>query len=436
MNTIEIVLIVWDDEENFIKETTQSQLGFSKSKQGVYKKVIRVDEDNFENIFESLNEVEKFIFICHVSHTKEFESYFSFKNSHINKAYSNLLINYVSKGNSGLVMQKLHDDFDIQEKIISYQNLKDSIKGDDIKYQLKKEMSLVLNPVDNKLPLLSKYPNVDFTILTALVEEQKPFTQQLLKESKTEIDNYIFGIIDNSVYKEKIAFSNQTKMGMVDAAIYSYRILQDLNPRVLFMSGVCGGREKEVNIYDLIIPHNSIDIATGVYENGNFTHRLNSSSVNIGFHDFVKRITKQDSFIKNDMYNLIPSQSKYDRERQIISSSKFKIHHHEIACGTFVLKTEGVLENNYSKKINDNIVGLEMESYGVLRAAEIFDNPKQYALVVKSVMDYTNEKKSDNSVNIDGIPQGENIKEIASYISSLCVRALIPHIDIFLNNKH
>ena len=92
-----------------------------------------------------------------------------------------------------------------------------------------------------------------------------------------------------------------------------------------------------------------------------------------------------------------------------------------MACGPFVLKSGEFLETK-SKAINDKIIGFEMEGYGVMRATKYLNNPKNISLVVKSVMDYTDENKKDNLA-------GEPIKSIAAKVSYLCVRVLIPYID-------
>ena len=74
-----------------------------------------------------------------------------------------------------------------------------------------------------------------------------------------------------------------------------------------------------------------------------------------------------------------------------------------------------------------------MESYGLVRAANL---TKKLSLVVKSVMDYTDSKKSDTHIqenDKDNIPKGENVKQMASYMSFICIQALIPHLRKYLN---
>jgi hypothetical protein len=55
-------------------------------------------------------------------------------------------------------------------------------------------------------------------------------------------------------------------------------------------------------------------------------------------------------------------------------------------------------------------------------------------------MDYTDSKKGDVKTgeqavdkDSDNNPSGENIKDMASYMSYICTRALLPYLDSFLN---
>jgi hypothetical protein len=69
-----------------------------------------------------------------------------------------------------------------------------------------------------------------------------------------------------------------------------------------------------------------------------------------------------------------------------------------------------------------------MESYSVIRAREILRGNGKFSLVVKSVMDFTGKNKNDGSF-------GE-IKQGASFMSYLCVRAMMPILLEFRENSY
>ncbi len=165
----------------------------------------------------------------------------------------------------------------------------------------------------------------------------------------------------------------------------------------------------------------------------NFCHVLSEKLIK-----FIKKVVKKPDFIQKEMYGLIPNENEYKRKNEVVRN--IKIHFGTLACGAFVLKTNNFLENK-AKEISDKIVGFEMESYGLVRALELSESNK-YGLIVKSVMDYTDAKKGDikdeeieNEKDIDKIPSGENIKAMAAFMSYICTRALLPHLEKFLNEN-
>ncbi len=280
----------------------------------------------------------------------------------------------------------------------------------------------------------------DIVILTALVEDEyNSFKNNMDGEEKCS--SFIGKFKEANDYKKEVTLVSQLRMGMVDSSITTKNIYKNINPKVLILAGVCGGRkEKKVKLYDIIIPKNVIDIITGRYENGEFIPYGYNEKINEALIDYIEKITTNPDFVLKEMYNLIPNQ-KHDRENEIVR--KIKIHYDVMACGAFVLKTDKFLDET-AKKMNDKIVGFEMESYGVIRATEFIDRALKLSVVIKSVMDYTDSKKSDTKIiattsveeDIDKIPAGENIKAMAAYMSSICTRALLPHIEKFIKDNN
>jgi hypothetical protein len=96
--------------------------------------------------------------------------------------------------------------------------------------------------------------------------------------------------------------------------------------------------------------------------------------------------------------------------------NKVEIRFKNYTCTDFVVKTDGLLKE--MNEADDNLVGLEMESYGFMKANEIFLK-SGFALFAKSVMDFTDMKKIDRNNEIP-------IKNNAAYMSYLFSRACIP----------
>jgi len=295
------------------------------------------------------------------------------------------------------------------------------------------------NKIIPKINQQTQNNKIDFTILTALPKEEfSVFKSHLRKENDNGFFVGKFKELKEGHYNKSLALVSQINMGMVDSAIVTTEIVNNIQSDMIILSGVCGGRKGKIKLYDIIIPENILDIVTGKYENGVFVPYNYTEKINKELIKYLKEELVIEDFIKTEMLNLIPNSPKYKREKEI--ALNIEIHFDTMACGPFVLKTKDFLEKK-SKEINDKIVGFEMESYGLIRALELSKFNK-YGLVIKSVMDYTDAKKSDvkndnssDEEDIDKIPMDEDIKNKAAYMSYICTRALLPHLEKFLINN-
>ncbi|MEZ2336853.1 hypothetical protein AB6735_14520 [Mucilaginibacter sp. RCC_168] len=288
-----------------------------------------------------------------------------------------------------------------------------------------------------KSPAQAEPEVVDFAVVTALYDDEfKVYEADCNLETGVGVYNS-----HKSIFKEKrrgnfgedydqpFYVIHQERMGLVDGAIHATQVISQIQPTFLLMSGVCGGRQGSVNLYDVIIPSTVHDYATGKFKEGKFESLKYYSQADRDLISFLEK--KREDIILN-MRLII------DKGRAHLLRSDFKIVIDEFACGPWVVKTSGFIdkmsfdpehpENSEKydfdtipvKNINSNIKGLEMESYSILRAGQIIQKSKKYALVVKSVMDFTNEHKSDG-------PNG-SVKANAAYISYICVRAMMPYL--------
>lgn len=265
----------------------------------------------------------------------------------------------------------------------------------------------------------------DFAVLTALYEDE--FSVYRAECHLASHDN-VYNSYDATFkdkrptprgddYQQQFMVIHQEEMGLVDAAMHSAEIISKIDPTFLLMSGVCGGRSGEVNLYDVIIPTTVHDYATGKFKEGKMELLGYKADARKELISFLK---KRSADIILNMHSII------DPSRKKLLKPDFKIIIDEFACGPWVIKTGGFLDEYLVKNVNANIKGLEMESYGILRIGEVIQKSNRYSLVVKSVMDFTNEYKHDGE-------HGE-VKSSAAYISYLCIRAMMPMLLEFKND--
>ena len=281
-----------------------------------------------------------------------------------------------------------------------------------------------------QLSLSSTPSSNDFGIITALFDDENAaFRDKCKREHFKNVQNGYSATFKENIklttgvdYDKPFLLVHQEKMGLVDAALHSAQVVAEYNPDFLVMAGVCGGNRKKVNQYDIIIPTSVHDYATGKLVDGVIEPKEYKTYANTSLIEFLKR--EKTKIILN-MRSIL---THLDSARSGLMSKDFEIHFGDFAAGPWVIKTDGFLENLLVEEVHKDMKGLEMESYSVIRAREILRGNGKFSLVVKSVMDFTGKNKNDGSF-------GE-IKQGASFMSYLCVRAMMPILLEFRENSY
>lgn len=306
-----------------------------------------------------------------------------------------LVINYLTKGNAWDAIKKYG-----QRNVFNYGELRKHFEQNEIKPQLVSEFYTFQNRQKEALAIKTglqskneKYKDISAAIICALYKDEYTSLKQFV-DIIEPVDGYktlqYAKLIDSN---KTVLIDFQAKMGMVDATSLSTQITEEFSPKYLIMVGVCGGRaSKHVNLLDIIIPDTVYDYMTGKYENGVFEPYLRVSNLDI------KSIKLYSDDIKAKMIQKCQGGLKSKCER-------INFHHNSLACGNVIVKTDGVLDGAIAK-YDEQVVGVEMESYGVARAVELANNIKPKVLIIKSVMDFTEKDKNDN------------VKEDAAFLSA------------------
>jgi len=413
METKELSILVWDSQENFYDKSTQAQLGFSNGNQGVYKKVVLVNSEIFEQELNKLEKNEKFILICHVSQTKDFEVYYSFINSITKTKFKTIKAIYVSKGNSGEVMQKLFKDKQISEKIITYKSLKDEIISDEIIPQTTNDINKENIGSENLNQISVHHQKCSFAIITALYEEFEDIKELFnwIEPYRTNKKEYKIGTLKGKDHIKVVA-SIPPKTGMVDSAIIATQMLEIFKPNYLLMSGVCGGK-KGTKLGDIVLASSVFTFQKGKLsdlrdDEGKIIelydeHKqkidlskvtdVNGKPIEITVELFEKENEGQDidpllrDLIEPNLkkiHELINSHTK-------VESNKIDIHFEPMACSSMVINKNGFFDKRI-KSTERKTAAVEMESYGVARACVFANDGNTKFIIFKSVMDNTVQK--------------------------------------------
>lgn len=235
----------------------------------------------------------------------------------------------------------------------------------------------------------SSPPSVDCVILCALPEERN-----MLLNANHVSQNQRIPCFD---FVEEFGFSFQTftldeftfaiialpKVGMVPSACVASRALVALRPRIICMSGICAGRLGKTSLGSIVIATSTYDYTVGKYDsNGTFLPRPHQVTIDNLLSDYLV-----NSFDENAEWAKVQSEWRA-HEPSSASYPDGRIVRGIIGCGNSVIDNITVIES--ASRIQDELVAIDMESFGVAYAANTSNTPW---LIVKSVQDLADGNK-------------------------------------------
>lgn len=224
-------------------------------------------------------------------------------------------------------------------------------------------------------------PELQFFL--SMVEDEEEFTDQLprIEIKRTYYKGTLAPKGSSSTRPLRIVALSQDDTGMVDCAALTLEGILAFRPRLVAMTGVCAGRrDMGVQKGDLIIPREVWTYDTGKYTESEFKPEPKRCRVNDLVRQRIRR--KGPEIVEEIAFELDSPGEGYVP----------KIHTELMACGSAVIDREGMLEEIAHQ--HRKIVGLDMESYALLRAIELAD--KQITgMIVKGVMDFAADKTDE-----------------------------------------
>lgn len=368
-----IVLLFWDEKENYEKEETKLKIGTS-----LYKDICHIhDVDSFKEALNKYSDSnQSFLCLVHLSHSKDNKGFYSFKNSKILKEFPNLNYYLITSARLSDVYGKV-DSLE-GSYVYTYDSYQEKIFKT-FHPQTKSEMLLSYEKSDE---LHFSLPQCDYAIITALEEdEMEKVLLMITKDGRVSNKKHLieYGHITAKPEK-KIAYASQQATGTVDAAILATELINLFRPKFLIMAGVLGGKPDEVNIGDVIIATKVFTIDKGKISDYGFKKETEASSNESAYITVLKRK-------KSEIVDYIKKQDETRKDN-------IDVHFGPVACVRQVIDLKDFFEDNITT-IDRKTLALEMESYGVSRACELVNNGNTQALIIKSAMDNTVQKVDD-----------------------------------------
>lgn len=186
---------------------------------------------------------------------------------------------------------------------------------------------------------------------------------------------------DGKAYKT--AYARQSEMGMTAAVTLTMKMIEHFSPQYLIMVGIAAGiacSDMAEQIYgDVLVADMIWNYTVGKFVNPDKTE------IRFGNVGFVPR----PSFVETDGELL-----EYVRQAAASPENQCCVHIGTMATGSAVVTNREIVNKQIHKMFRETI-GLDMEAYGVVYAAQNATEKRPKALVIKSVCDYANNDKSD-----------------------------------------
>lgn len=240
-----------------------------------------------------------------------------------------------------------------------------------------------------KLKAAQPAKKFDVVILCALDKEAIAF--EGLTDTWGPITN-ISGLMCREVqigeYKAVIVRSN--RMGLVAAAVTAAFALDRFDPRLICMSGICGGVAGESEIYDLLVTQSCHQHDAGKWSSTGFKSEHYDVQLEVGVHNKLIEVALNPA-MANIQANLDPATSEVPSGKERISC---KIVTDAItSSGSAVIAEEG--KTSTLAVGQRKLAGFDMEIYSVYEAARHARNRTAF-FAAKAVVDDGDANKGDS----------------------------------------
>lgn len=236
--------------------------------------------------------------------------------------------------------------------------------------------------------------NFDLAIVCALEEpeleqvltlpwqwgEPKPLDDvTFFREGSFEVDGRV----------RKVAALSLSRMGMVSAAVLTNKTIERLRPRVIAMTGICAGHKDKAQLGDVIVADPAWDFQSGKLKLDGKKARMEFSPHQIPISHFLRSRFEQMTSDRRLVADII---GEFGSE----APSGFKIRIGPIASGAAVM-ADGKVIDEIREFQNRDLLGLEMEIYGMYAASQQASFPQPKFLAVKGVCDFADPDKHDGA---------------------------------------
>ena len=166
------------------------------------------------------------------------------------------------------------------------------------------------------------------------------------------------------------------------------KIIAQFRPRFVAMVGICAGRYGKVSLGDVVVANPSWDWGSGKIDTKDdepiFKPSPHQVELDIDLWEQLKDICRNPELLAR-----IKSAARMKRPE-----TELRAHFGPLASGASVVANKDTFEGLLSQ--HRDLLGIEMEAYGVVTACNGLGRPRPTPLIMKAVCDYADKDKSDD----------------------------------------
>ncbi|BDW88130.1 hypothetical protein [Thalassospira tepidiphila] len=178
------------------------------------------------------------------------------------------------------------------------------------------------------------------------------------------------------------------EMGLVYTSTLITKVCMKYRPRLIVMTGICAGREGEVQLGDIIVANPSWDYGSGKFKSDGeetlFTPSPKQLALNSHLRKLAENLSRDGEFVDR--------LKRSYKAGTPVTSLTARVG--PMASGAAVRADDSFFDELAQN--NRKVLAVEMEAYGVFAASSEMPNPAPLPLVVKSVSDFANSAKEDS----------------------------------------
>jgi nucleoside phosphorylase len=199
---------------------------------------------------------------------------------------------------------------------------------------------------------------------------------------------YLSGSIKRDDKTFSILAAAAPRMGMPASSVLASKVIAQFRPRVLAMVGICAGRVEKTHVGDIIIADPCWDWGSGKIDSVNDQPRFRPSPHQVELDADFSALLKETCMDVSQLARI------KQEARGKKPDYELRAHFGPLASGAAVVSNREVFDTLLNQ--HRNLLGIEMEAYGVAVACKGSGKPRPIPLIMKSVCDYADKDKDDD----------------------------------------